>query len=77
MGYEKITIFDPTSRFGMTVGMSSVVHKFRSSSMLITSVDVVDISRRYVTPRRTEHNLFVHVGTSEAEATNNKRLIGA
>jgi len=53
-------------------GVSSVVTKFRSWSMLITAnVDFVYISRRV----RTKRNLVVRIGKSEAEVTNNKSAL--
>jgi len=39
---------------------------------MTASVDVV--LARDVTPKKTEHNLIVRNGKSEAEVTNNKRL---
>jgi len=48
-------------------------------SSLVSTVEYVDNGKRRfrlqqstVTPKRTEQNLFVRIGTSEAEVTNNK-----
>ena len=56
----------------MTGEVSSVVNKFRPSSMLITAnVDFVYTSR-LDEKKKTEQNLFICISKFEAEVTNNK-----
>ena len=67
--WAKIAICDQYLAYYMECRLSS----------LVSTVEYVDNGKRRfrlqqstVTPKRTEQNLFVRIGTSEAEVTNNK-----
>ena len=51
-----------------------VVSKLVWSKYVYNSKSRFCLYQSTVTPKRTEQNLFVHIGKSESEETSNKRL---